>query len=121
MKSHMLATAAEIDTTATRDDVARNWMRPVEALTRFAPAQRITFDEASKPAEDEVRYAIRVGDIGLLIGARVPTEFVLPVPVSRLPNTPQWFAGLINLRVRPWSGDGFALASNVIGHARQRT
>ncbi len=84
--------------TATRDDVARNWMSPVEALTRFAPTERITFDEASKPAESEVRYAIRVGDFGLLIGARVPTEFVLPVPVSRLPNTPQWFAGLINLR-----------------------
>jgi twitching motility protein PilI len=99
MNQRMFASSvAERDTSPTRNDVAPNWLGPVEALTRFAPTERIALDSASGSEEADVRYAIRVGDIGLLIGARVPTEFVLPVPVSRVPNTPDWFAGLINLR-----------------------
>jgi twitching motility protein PilI len=99
MNEHMLASAAvELDTRSERDNVATDWMGPVEALTRFAPTKRFVLDGDSEPEEADVRYAIRIGDIGLLIGARVPTEFVLPVPVSRVPNTPDWFAGVMNLR-----------------------
>ena len=99
MNEQLLATAvAEWDTSSEQDNVATDWMNPVEALTRFAPTERVTLDGDSEPDESEVRYAIRIADIGLLIGARVPTEFVLPVPVSRVPNTPDWFAGLMNLR-----------------------
>lgn len=98
MNEQMLATAAEPVTSPTRNDVAADWLRPVEALTRFAPTERVVLDGESEPEQADIRYAIRVVHIGLLIGARVPSEFVLPVPVSRVPNTPDWFAGLINLR-----------------------
>jgi twitching motility protein PilI len=94
----MLATVAEPGMSPTQNDVAPDWLRPVEALTQFAPTERVALDGESEPEQADTRYAIRVGDIGLLIGARVPSEFVLPVPVSRVPNTPDWFAGLINLR-----------------------
>lgn len=98
MNEQMLATAAEPGASPTPNDGAAEWLRPVEALTRFAPTERVALDGESEPEQSDIRYAIRVGDIGLLIGARVPSEFVLPVPVSRVPNTPDWFAGLINLR-----------------------
>jgi chemotaxis signal transduction protein len=94
----MLATASEAGMNPTRNEVGSDWLRPVEALTRFAPRERVALDHANEPEQADTRYAIRVADIGLLIGARVPSEFVLPVPVSRVPNTPDWFAGLINLR-----------------------
>ena len=94
----MLATTAEAGMNPAGNDVASDWLGPVEALTRFAPAERVALGGASEPEPADVRYAIRVGGIGLLIGARVPSEFVQPVPVSRVPNTPDWFSGLINLR-----------------------
>lgn len=98
MNERMLATAAEPATSPARNGVSADWLRPVEALTRFAPTEGIALDGESEPEQADTRYAIRVGDIGLLIGARVPSEFILPVPVSRVPNTPDWFSGLINLR-----------------------
>jgi len=98
MNRQMLATTTEAGMNPTRSEVMSDWRRPVEALTRFAPEKRVALDGASEPEQADIRYAIRVGGIGLLIGARVPSEFVLPVPVSRVPNTPDWFAGLINLR-----------------------
>ena len=94
----MLATETEAGMNPSRSEVISDWRRPVEALTRFAPEKRVALDGANEPVQADIRYAIRVGGIGLLIGARVPSEFVLPVPVSRVPNTPDWFAGLINLR-----------------------
>jgi chemotaxis signal transduction protein len=98
MNRQTLASAAEAVMNPTRNAAASDWLDPVEALTRFSPAERVALDGASEPVQADVRYAIRVGNIGLLIGARVPSEFILPVPVSRVPNTPDWFAGLINLR-----------------------
>lgn len=98
MNRQMLATATEAGMNPTRPEVGSDWLRPVEALTRFAPRERVALDRENEPEQVDTRYAIRVADIGLLIGARVASEFVLPVPVSRVPNTPDWFSGLINLR-----------------------
>ena len=98
MSEQMPATSAEFSMNPTRNGVAPDWLTPVEALTRFAPAERVALGGASEPEQADIRYAIRVAGIGLLIGARVPSEFVLPVRVSRVPNTPDWFSGLINLR-----------------------
>ncbi len=98
MNGKMLATTTEASMNPAQSEVISDWRRPVEALTRFAPEKRVALDGVSEPEQAAIRYAIRIGGIGLLIGARVPSEFVLPVPVSRVPNTPDWFAGLINLR-----------------------
>lgn len=63
---------------------------PVDALTPLKPTAQVT----------DLRYGVRIGGIGLLIGTQVQSEAILPLPVSRIPNTPAWFSGLMNLRGR---------------------
>ena len=98
MNKQALNTATRLGINPARTSFAADWLGPVEALTRFAPTSRVMLESDAEHEQAELRYGIRIGGIGLLIGARVPSEFILPVPVSRLPNTPDWFAGLMNLR-----------------------
>ena len=98
MNKQALTTATGLDMSPTRTNFAADWLGPVEALTRFAPNARVALENEGEHEQAVLRYGIRIGGIGLLIGARVPSEFILPVPVSRVPNTPDWFAGLMNLR-----------------------
>ena len=79
-------------------DLLSEWLGPVEALTRFSPNERIALEGADTSEHQETRYGVRIGGVGLVIGARAACEFILPVPVSRVPNTPSWLAGLMNLR-----------------------
>ncbi len=98
MNKQALTAASGANISPARINFAADWLGPVEALTRFAPTARVTLESEAEHEHADIRYGIRVGGIGLLIGARVPSEFILPVPVSRVPNTPGWFAGLMNLR-----------------------
>ncbi len=98
MNEQVLKTATRLGVTSTRSAVAADWFGPVEALTRFAPTQHVALDNEDAHEHADIRYGIRFGTIGLLIGLQVPSEFILPLPVSRVPNTPDWFAGLMNLR-----------------------
>jgi twitching motility protein PilI len=98
MNKQALTTATGLDISPTRTSFTADWLGPVEALTRFAPASRVALESEAENEQAELRYGIRIGGIGLLIGAQVPSEFIQPVPISRVPNTPDWFAGLMNLR-----------------------
>ena len=44
------------------------------------------------------RMGFRVGELGLLFPWTAGREVVMPPPVSRIPNTAPWFAGLANVR-----------------------
>jgi len=79
-----------------------SWMSPGAALKRFNAAQAKSGSLAGNSAEQttttQLRYGFRIGDIGLLIAPNIPSEALTHVPVYALPNTPDWFAGLGNLR-----------------------
>jgi twitching motility protein PilI len=45
-----------------------------------------------------VRYGVRLGDIGLLIGRDTLSEVIAQAAIYPIPNTPPWLAGLMNLR-----------------------
>jgi twitching motility protein PilI len=98
MSKQALTVETGVDMSPTRTNFAADWLGPVEALTRFAPTARVTLESDGERKQADLRYGVRICGIGLLIGARVQSEFILPLPVSRVPNTPDWFAGLMNLR-----------------------
>lgn len=43
-------------------------------------------------------FGLHVGPIGLLLPTNAARELLNPPPVARLPHTPSWLAGLINVR-----------------------
>lgn len=81
---------------ATQDELARLWLSPSEALTRFVP-QRQTQQQAA-PEVTPIRFGFRVCDIGLLVPTKMRSELVEETKVYPIPTTPIWFPGLINLR-----------------------
>lgn len=78
-----------------------SWMSPSEALNEFQPGELQApggQDAATAATGERARYGFRAGGIGLLIDPDTVSEVIDPLPVSALPNTPVWLAGLINLR-----------------------
>ena len=70
---------------------------PTVALTRFAPARNIQHVYKQKKTEPS-RYGFKIGQLGLLLCLQEKIEIVDSIDPCPIPNTPQWFAGMINLR-----------------------
>ena len=70
---------------------------PTVALTRFAPARNIQHVYKQKKTETS-RYGFKIGQLGLLLCLQEKIEIVDSIDPCPIPNTPQWFAGMINLR-----------------------
>ena len=71
-------------------------MSPAEALERAAPSRR--FLDVGHEAEATPRYGFRIGDLGLLLGARTLCEVTGVPTAARIPGTPNWLFGVMNLR-----------------------
>jgi twitching motility protein PilI len=72
-------------------------LSPVAALERHTPSRRVLLDTG--PQVDAVtRYGYRLGDLGILLGVRLPCEVVPPFTPTHIPGSPRWFSGVINLR-----------------------
>lgn len=76
----------------------RRWLKPSAALNRFKPPPLSTQTTAAPAERQNVRYGFRVGGICLLIRENTTSEVIEQPPVYRLPNTPAWLLGLVNLR-----------------------
>ena len=74
----------------------RRWLLPSAALGRTPGA---TADRpAAAEATEQTRHGFRIGDRGLLLDARRSGEYLGQPSIFPVPNTADWFAGLVNLR-----------------------
>ena len=72
-------------------------LSPAAALARFVPPDG-SHVRGTQPAQEEVRYGFSVADVGFLVGRRILCEVIPPPLVARIPHTPDWLSGVINLR-----------------------
>jgi twitching motility protein PilI len=79
------------------ESAAPSRLKPSAALKRFAPSRQGLLESAQAP-EPQTRYGYRIGDLGLLIGQRALCEVIPPPTPTRIPGTPQWFNGVMNIR-----------------------
>ena len=77
--------------------IPQRWLNPSAALSRFKPPSGVATSIATTERQ-HVRYGVRVGGIGLLIGQNTVSEVLEQTLVYPLPNTPSWMLGLVNLR-----------------------
>jgi len=69
-----------------------------QSLDHFDPIQGL-FDNEEKAEElRNMRYGFRVGAYNILIDSQTLCEVVKSAPIYRMPNTPPWVLGVINLR-----------------------
>ena len=76
----------------------RRWLKPSTALNRFKPPPLSTQSTLAAVERQTVRYGFQAGGICLLIRENTTSEVIEQPPVYRLPNTPVWLLGLVNLR-----------------------
>lgn len=72
-------------------------LSPTAALARFVPPDG-SHVRGTQPAQEEVRYGFKVADVGFLVGRQILCEVIPPPLVARIPHTPDWLSGVINLR-----------------------
>lgn len=70
---------------------------PSAALTGFVPAAG-ELDLGEGLIRAEVRYGIRIADLGLLVDTGTGAEVIVNPRLASMPNAPTWFLGLMNLR-----------------------
>jgi len=86
-----------LEDTAERDSGrSARMMSPVAALERSAPSR--SFLDVGHAAASPTRYGFRVGDLGLLLGARTLCEVTAVPTAAPIPGTPEWLIGVTNLR-----------------------
>lgn len=75
-------------------------LKPSEALRRDFDSSQIDLPLSDQGAEENTlkRRGFRIGDLGILIKPGVLGEVNDSLTAYRLPNTPTWFKGLVNLR-----------------------
>lgn len=77
---------------------ARPWLTPTAALSRPKQRPSIRSRDLSPPVWKPLRYGFRIGPLCLMVGPEILTEVLPGIAVYPLPGTPQWIAGLMNLR-----------------------
>lgn len=76
----------------------KQWLKPVEALTRFKPPQNIQFAGDENPDDFTIRYGYRIGDHAFLVKSDARSEVVDDHPIHPVPLTESFVRGMINLR-----------------------
>ncbi|HWX34707.1 MAG TPA: chemotaxis protein CheW [Steroidobacteraceae bacterium] len=72
-------------------------LKPAAALERATPSRK--FLDQGHVETVEKRYGFRIGDLGLLLLDRRAQCEMVPAPkASRIPGTPDWLMGVMNLR-----------------------
>ena len=72
-------------------------MKPSEALSQYqfeGLVDEVVVDEK----RDAARYAFPVGDVWLMLPVKTNAEVIENASVFSVPNTPEWFLGLVNQR-----------------------
>lgn len=77
--------------------VHSRWLSPSEALQRFHPPEG-TSPGIRQVAMDISRFGFRVGQLRLLIQTGTLSEVISQTPIYPMPNVPNWFVGVMNLR-----------------------
>jgi chemotaxis signal transduction protein len=72
-------------------------MTPTAALNYLASRKR-EHDLYVQEKKEDTRYGFRLGELRLLLRPHEKVETIKAVPACPMPNTPHWFAGMINLR-----------------------
>ena len=72
-------------------------MTPTTALNRFASDNRKHNLYLNEPRA-KMHYGFRTGSLKFLLKPLEKVEVIEAVPTCPVPNTPGWFAGMINLR-----------------------
>lgn len=72
-------------------------LKPVAALQCLASRKR-TLDLYLQVKKEETHYGFRISDFNLLLRPQENVEVIEMIPACPIPNTPRWFAGMINLR-----------------------
>lgn len=77
--------------------VDSRWLSPSEALQRFHPSGGSS--PGMRQAAIEIsRFGFRVGQLRLLIQTGILSEVITQTPIDPMPNVPNWFVGVMNLR-----------------------
>ncbi len=72
-------------------------MTPAAALNYLASRKR-KLDLYVQEKKEDTRYGFRLGELRFLLRPQEKVEAIKAVPACPMPNTPHWFAGMINLR-----------------------
>ena len=72
-------------------------MTPTAALDFLASRKR-ALDLYVQLEKENTHYGFMVGELRLLLRPGVKVEAIKTIPACPMPNTPHWFAGMINLR-----------------------
>lgn len=79
--------------------VPSQWLSPSEALQRFHPPEGTsTALGLRQTAIDLSRFGFRIGPLRLLIQTGTLSEVITHPPIYPIPNVPNWFVGVMNLR-----------------------
>jgi len=80
--------------------VTSELLSPTVALTRYfvAPDQEHGLLEKEARSLPIQRYGFRIGTLRLVHDLKLPIELMEPPRCFELPNSAQWFSGLVNLR-----------------------
>lgn len=73
-------------------------MTPTAALNRFSAGKRSIGDLFLEESRVDLHYGFRVGELKLLLKPLEKIEVINTLSACPVPNTPSWFAGMINLR-----------------------
>ena len=75
------------------------WLSPSEALQRFDPPEGVATSVGMRQAATHIaRFGFRIGQLRLLIQPHTPSEVITQTPIYPMPNMPNWFIGVMNLR-----------------------
>lgn len=72
-------------------------MTPTAAL-QYLAARKRKLEVYVQEKKADTRYGFRIGELKLLLRPREKVEVIEAVQACPIPNTPAWFAGMVNLR-----------------------
>jgi twitching motility protein PilI len=79
-------------------DAGDRWLDPSAALSRFHPPGDVAIGLRQSVPVQPTRFGFRVGQLHFLIQPKTHSEVMVQPHVYPIPNVPQWFLGVLNLR-----------------------
>lgn len=76
----------------------QQWLKPVEALTRYRPPENIDFGQQESLDDFVVRYGYRIGQYGFLVKPDTRSEVIDDNATHPIPLTESFVRGMVNLR-----------------------
>ena len=79
-------------------DVQDRWLTPSTALNRFRLSASAVPSMTPPDTGQRTRFGFCVGQLCLLVKMDARSEVVTLASIASIPNVPEWFLGLMNLR-----------------------